>query len=459
MARKRASMREGPLAELFKATEAAQRQQEREAAVAPAPAEEPQESTVEHVPTWEDEVETPAPPRPDPQPEPAPEPEPIPDPLPESAPTPAPPTVPEPPVTRYVEPMMPEPAPRLSHARVGTLGSYLAKIQVVGVGGAGLNAVNRMIDAGINQVDFVAVNTDLQQLQISDAETKIHIGRDLTQGLGSGSEPTVGHKAAEEGYDQIKHVLRGSDMVFVTAGEGGGTGTGAAPVVARIAKELGALTVGIVTLPFKFEGTKRRGQADNGIDALRRECDTTIVIPNDRLLEVLDKSTSMLDAFKIADDVLRQGVQGICDLITLPGLINLDFADVRTIMEGSGTALMGIGFSSGAENRAREAAERALRSPLIDTELGAARGILLSIAGGDDLTLLEVNEAAEVIRQTATDDTQIIFGATIDDRLTGQVWVTVIVTGVGGAGRPTRSLVSTLTSSDDELEPPSFLRN
>jgi cell division protein FtsZ len=250
-------------------------------------------------------------------------------------------------------------------------------------------------------------------------------------------------------------------MVFVTAGEGGGTGSGAAPIVAQIAKSLGALTVGIVTTPFKFEGTKRRGQAETGVDALRRECDTTIVIPNDRLLEVLDRSTSMLDAFKIADDVLRQGVQGICDLITLPGLINLDFADVRTIMEGSGTALMGIGFSSGTENRAREAAERALRSPLIDTELGAARGILLSIAGGDDLTLLEVNEAAEVIRQTATDETQIIFGATIDDRLTGQVWVTVIATGLGGTGRRsgTPSLVRALTAPEDELEPPSFLRN
>jgi cell division protein FtsZ len=319
-----------------------------------------------------------------------------------------------------------------------------------------------MIDAGINQVEFVAVNTDMQQLQVSEAETKIHIGRELTKGLGSGAEPNVGRKAAEEAYDQIKHALRGSDMVFVTAGEGGGTGTGAAPIVAKIAKDLGALTVGIVTLPFKFEGTKRRGQAEMGVDELRTECDTTIVIPNDRLLEVLDKSTSMLDAFKIADDVLRQGVQGICDLITLPGLINLDFADVRTIMEGSGTALMGIGFSSGAENRAREAAERALRSPLIDTELRGARGILLSIAGGDDLSLLEVNEAAEVIRQTATDDTQIIFGATIDERLTGQVWVTVVVTGVGGAigaTRPSRSLVTALTSSDDELEPPSFLRN
>ncbi|HEY8777283.1 MAG TPA: cell division protein FtsZ [Gaiellaceae bacterium] len=463
MARKRASMREGPLAELFKATEAAQRQQEQGAPEVPA--EEPHESTVEHVPTWEDEVETPAPPRPDPTPEPSqPEPTPLPrppapDPTPE--PTPPPTYIPEPPVTRYIEPM-PEPAPRLHPARAGALGSYLAKIQVVGVGGAGLNAVNRMIDAGINQVEFVAVNTDVQQLQISDAETKIHIGRELTQGLGSGSEASVGQAAAEESYDQIKHALRGADMVFVTAGEGGGTGTGAAPIVAKIAKGLGALTVGIVTTPFKFEGTKRRGQAESGVDALRRECDTTIVIPNDRLLEVLDKSTSMLDAFKIADDVLRQGVQGICDLITLPGLINLDFADVRTIMEGSGSALMGIGFSSGTENRAREAAERALRSPLIDTEVGAARGILLSIAGGDDLTLLEVNEAAEVIRQTANDETQIIFGATIDDRLTGQVWVTVIATGLGGTGRSksrTPSLVSALTAADDELEPPSFLRN
>jgi cell division protein FtsZ len=451
MARKRASMREGPLAELFKATEAAQRQAEQGDA---PPAEEPHESTVEHVPSWEDEIETPAPPRPDPQPEPQPQPEPIPDPLP------APPSIPEPPVTRYIEPM-PEPAPRLHHARAGQLGSYLAKIQVVGVGGAGLNAVNRMIDAGINQVDFVAVNTDVQQLQIADAETKIHIGRDLTQGLGSGSDPTVGKAAAEESYDQIKHALRGADMVFVTAGEGGGTGSGAAPVVARIAKSIGALTVGIVTTPFKFEGTKRRAQADLGVESLRKECDTTIVIPNDRLLEVLDRQTSMLDAFKIADDVLRQGVQGICDLITLPGLINLDFADVRTVMEGSGSALMGIGFSSGAENRAREAAERALRSPLIDTELHGARGILLSIAGGDDLTLLEVNEAAEVIKQTATDDTQIIFGATIDERLTGQIWVTVIATGLGGTGRRlhTPSLVTTLTSPDDELEPPSFLRN
>ncbi len=459
MARKRASMREGPLAELFKATEAAQRQQEQ----AEAQAEEPHESTVEHVPTWEDEIEPQSPPRPEteaertpakPKPEGAlPAPEVVPEPVP------APPVIPEPPVTRYIEPM-PEPPPRLHHARAGQLGSYIAKIQVVGVGGAGLNAVNRMIDAGLSQVEFVAVNTDVQQLRISDAEMKIHIGGELTQGLGSGSDPDIGRRAADESEDQIKHALRGADMVFVTAGEGGGTGSGAAPIVARIAKNLGALTVGIVTTPFKFEGTKRRSQADTGVNALRKECDTTIVIPNDRLLEVLDKSTSMLDAFKIADDVLRQGVQGICDLITLPGLINLDFADVRTIMEGSGTALMGIGFSSGAESRAREAAERALRSPLIDTEVRAARGILLSIAGGEDLSLLEVNEAAEVIRQTATDDTQIIFGATIDERLAGQVWVTVIATGLGGTGRPGRStpsLVSALTAPEDELEPPSFL--
>src|SRR5437870_3690900 len=394
MARKRASMREGPLAELFRATEAAQQQAARkEEPAKEAPPAADDEATAEHAPALEP-VETPA----EPAPEPAPR---------------------ERPVVRYLEPV-PEPPPRLHRAPRGETASYLAVIRVVGVGGAGLNAIDRMMDAGINQVEFVAVNTDIQQLQTTDAATKIHIGRELTHGLGSGADPEVGRRAAEESYDQIKHALRGSDMVFVTAGEGGGTGSGAAPVVARIAREIGALTVGIVTLPFKFEGSRRKRQAEEGSEALRGACDTTIVIPNDKLLEVLDRSTSMLDAFKIADDVLRQGVQGICDLITLPGLINLDFADVRTVMEGSGSALMGIGFSSGTENRAREAAERALRSPLIDTELHGARGILLSIAGGDDLTLLEVNEAAEVIKQTATDDTQIIFGATIDDRLTGR---------------------------------------
>ncbi len=462
MARKRASMREGPLAELFKATEAAQRQRT---------ADEPgiDERTVEHVPSWEEAAaEQPAPPAPSPDPSPLP-PEPVPEP-PSPGPSPGPdPSPPPPPEMRLaVAPppapvLLPEPAPRLNRAapRTADAGTYAAVIKVVGVGGAGLNAIDRMIDAGINQVDFLAVNTDIQQLQSSDASLKIHIGRDLTQGLGSGADPEVGRRAAEESYDQVKHALRGADMVFVTAGEGGGTGSGAAPVVARISRELGALTVGIVTLPFKFEGSKRRGAAEDGVEALRAECDTTIVIPNDRLLEVLDRSTSMLDAFRIADDVLRQGVQGICDLITMPGLINLDFADVRTIMAKSGSALMGIGFSSSPENRAREAAERALRSPLIDAEITGASGILLSIAGGDDLSLIEVNDAAEVIRQAATDDTNIIFGATVDDRLTGQVWVTVVATGIGGrqVRRPLFAQAAGSGGREDVLEPPSFLRS
>jgi cell division protein FtsZ len=274
----------------------------------------------------------------------------------------------------------------------------------------------------------------------------------------------VGLAAAQESRDELKEALKGADMIFITAGEGGGTGTGAAPVIATIARELGALTVGIVTTPFKFEGTKRRHQADLGVQALRQVCDTTIVVPNDRLLEVLDRSTSMLDAFKVADDVLRQGVQGICDLITMPGLINLDFADVRTIMSDSGTALMGIGFSSGAENRAKEAAERALRSPLIDEEITGASGILLSIAGGEDMTLIEVNEAAEAIRGAATEDTNIIFGATIDDRLTGQVWVTVVATGIGRGARvrrpPYEAPVPARSNGGDggDVDVPSFLR-
>jgi cell division protein FtsZ len=316
-----------------------------------------------------------------------------------------------------------------------------------------------MIDADISQVEFVAVNTDIQQLQTSDAPVKIHIGRELTEGLGSGADPDLGRRAAEEAYDQIKRALRGSDMVFVTAGEGGGTGSGAAPVVARIAKELGALTVGIVTTPFKFEGTRRHRQATDGVDSLRGSCDTVIVVPNERLLEVLDRDTSMLDAFRIADDVLRQGVQGICDLITLPGLINLDFADVRTIMKDAGTALMGIGFSASGENRAREAAERALRSPLIDTEIAGAKGILLSIAGGDDLSLYEVNEAAEMVRETSTGDTNIIFGATLDDRLTGQVWVTVVATGFGSGGAQQRIARRAQAADEEALEPPSFLQS
>ncbi len=453
MARKRASMREGPLAELFRATEAAQKQAEKEGRAVPG---EPLEETVEHPP---------------PKLEVAPEPE-----HGESAPEhpdgvrsaparprPAEPVQPREPspdrgIARLLEPL-PEPPPRL-HRAPRSDSAYLADIKVVGVGGAGLNAVNRMIDAGLAAVEFVAVNTDLQQLALSDAEVKIHIGRELTGGLGSGAEPDIGRRAAEEAHDQVKRALRGADMVFVTAGEGGGTGSGAAPVVAGIAREVGALTVGIVTMPFRFEGTKRRSQAEAGVHALREACDTVVVIPNERLLEVLDKSTSMLDAFKIADDVLRQGVQGICDLITEPGLINVDFADVRTIMQGAGTALMGIGFATG-ENRAVEAAERALRSPLVDTELVSAKGILLSIAGGNDLSLYEVNEAAEVIRAASTDDTNIIFGATVDERLEGQVWVTVVVTGVGqrGGSRPVTPRLERSPQSDDPLEPPSFLKS
>jgi cell division protein FtsZ len=458
MARRRASMREGPLAELFRATEAAQQQAEKGGTEPEAPAEtpEPLEETVEHVPEFLQEEPAPIAAVPEAEPEVASEPEPEPEHVRlEQEPEPAPEPIRLEPVPEPPPILLPEPAPRLHRVPRGDTAAYLAVIKVVGVGGAGLNAVDRMIDAGLAQVEFVAVNTDIQQLRMSDAPVKIHIGRELTEGLGSGADPDLGRSAAEEAYDQIKNALRGSDMVFVTAGEGGGTGSGAGPVVARIARELGALTVGIVTTPFRFEGTRRSGTAQQGVEELRRNCDTVIVIPNERLLEVLDKSTSMLDAFRIADDVLRQGVQGICDLITLPGLINLDFADVRTIMKDAGTALMGIGFST-SDNRAREAAERALRSPLIDQQVHGARGILLSIAGGDDLSLYEVNEAAEVIRSAATDDTNIIFGATVDERLNGQIWVTVIATGFGMQAARQR-VFGERPLGEDTLEPPSFL--
>ena len=451
MARKRATMREGPLAELFRKTEAAQRSQgEAAEADAPVPDEDPRaqaalDETVEHVPDFAKEPQS-APPVSAAAPARAPEEE-VPS---EAAASRA--------AARYFQTML-EPAPRLHRVPPPKGAAYIAAIRVVGVGGAGLNAIHRMMDAGIAQVDFVAVNTDRQALAISDAPTKISIGEGLTHGLGSGADPAVGRAAAEEAADQLKATLRGSDMVFVTAGEGGGTGTGAAPVVARVARELGALTVGIVTTPFRFEGTRRRAAADSGVEELRAACDTVIVIPNDRLLEVLDRSTSMIDAFKIADDVLRQGVQGICDLITTPGLINLDFADVRAIMQDAGSALMGIGYATGP-NRATEAAERALGSPLIDAEIVRARGILLSISGGDDLSLVEVNEAAEVVRQTATDETNIIFGATVDPRLTGQVWVTVVATGLGGmrrrAGRPGFDMTTEPSRAVDP-ELPSFL--
>jgi cell division protein FtsZ len=301
-------------------------------------------------------------------------------------------------------------------------------LRVVGVGGAGVNAVNRMIEAGVEGVDFIAINTDLQSLQQSSADTTLHIGSESTRGLGSGSNPDLGRQAAMEQHDQIKAVLKGADMVFIAAGSGGGTGTGAAPVVARIARELGALAVGIVTKPFSFEGTRRGEQADRGVEELSREVDTLIVIPNSRLLTVLDKRVSMVDAFRMADDVLRQGVQGISDLITLPGLINLDFADVRTIMAEAGTALLGIGMGVG-EHRATDAAERAVASPLLETSVEGARSILLSITGGRDMSLWEVNEAAKRVAEAAHPEANIIFGAMVDENVVDQVWVTVVATG------------------------------
>ena len=303
-------------------------------------------------------------------------------------------------------------------------------LRVLGVGGAGVNAVNRMIEAQVEGVEFIALNTDVQSLEGSSASTRLHIGSDATRGLGSGSNPDLGRAAALEDYDEIKSHLKGSDMVFIAAGAGGGTGTGAAPVVARIAREVGALTVGIITKPFSFEGARRGEQADRGVEDLAREVDTLIVIPNARLLSVLDKSTSMVDAFRVADDVLRQGVQGISDLITLPGLINLDFADVRTIMSEAGQALLGIGMGSG-DRRAMDAVEHAIESPLLETSLEGARSILLSITGGRDLSLWEVNEAAKAVAEAAHPDANIIFGAMVDDKVDDQVWVTVVATGYG----------------------------
>ena len=297
------------------------------------------------------------------------------------------------------------------------------QLRVVGVGGGGVNAVNRMIEAEVSGVEFMALNTDAQSLQQSSAHVTLQIGADITRGLGSGSDPDRGRAAAMEDYDRIKSLLKGSDMVFITAGEGGGTGTGAAPVVARVARELGALTVGIVTKPFGFEGSRRLQAAEAGIQALAEEVDTLIVVPNNKLLSVLDKQTSMVEAFRVADDVLRQGVQGISDLITLPGLINLDFADVRTIMSDAGSALLGIGMGTG-EKRALDAAAQATSSPLLETTLEGAKSILLSITGGRDLSLWEVNEAARAVQETAHPDANIIFGAMVDDKLEDEVWVT-----------------------------------
>src|SRR5213593_2046238 len=317
-------------------------------------------------------------------------------------------------------------------------GSYLAVIKVVGIGGGGTNAVNRMVDAGLRGVEFIAANTDAQALQMCDADIKLNIGHEVTKGLGAGANPDVGFASAAESRDDIKEALKGADMVFVTAGEGGGTGTGAAPVIAEIAKnEIGALTVGVVTRPFDFEGSQRARQASEGIERLREVVDTLIVIPNEKLLSVVERRTSMLDAFREADNVLRQGVQGITDLITIPGLINLDFADVRTIMRDAGTALMGIGSANG-ENRASEAAKVAISSPLLEESVEGALGILLNITGGHELGLFEVNEAAEIVTAAADKNSNIIFGSVIDDSLQDEVRVTVIATGFNG-GRPRRS--------------------
>lgn len=363
----------------------------------------------------------------------------------------------------------------------------LAKIKVIGVGGGGSNAVNRMIEHGVQGVEFIAVNTDAQALNLSLAETKLQIGTKLTRGLGAGANPEIGKKAAEESKEQIAEALNGSDMVFVTAGMGGGTGTGAAPVIAEIAKEIGALTVGVVTRPFTFEGRKRSTQAVNGIAVFKEKVDTLIVIPNDRLLEIVDKNTPMLEAFREADNVLRQGVQGISDLIAVPGLINLDFADVKTIMTEKGTALMGIGIASG-ENRASEAARKAISSPLLETSIDGAKGVLMNISGGSNLSLYEVNEAADIVSSASDQDVNMIFGSVINEDLKEEIVVTVIATGFDekentqkqATTQPKQSSVKPMNSQaekqeagqqvddklgahyqdiDDTLDIPTFLRN
>jgi len=350
------------------------------------------------------------------------------------------------------------PVPSAAAGRTtGMLGdpqNYLAVIKVVGVGGGGGNAINRMIDAGLKGVEFVAVNTDAQSLLISDADVKLDIGRTLTRGLGAGSDPEVGRQAAEDHRDEIEEVLKGADMVFVTAGEGGGTGTGASPTVAEVSRQIGALTIAIVTRPFSFEGRRRAVQADAGIGRLRERVDTLIVVPNDRLLEVSDEKSSLLTAFKMADDVLLQGVQGIADLITTPGLINTDFADVRMVMENAGTALMGIGEASG-EGRALAAARAAISSALLEASIEGARGLLLNVAGPSDLGLFEVNEAAEVIKETAHPDANIIFGATIDDTLGDDMRITVIAAGFDRFEGERRTDVRRRDSGRDDSPVPS----
>ncbi|HHU11181.1 MAG TPA: cell division protein FtsZ, partial [Intrasporangiaceae bacterium] len=316
--------------------------------------------------------------------------------------------------------------------------NYLAVIKVVGIGGGGVNAINRMIEVGLKGVEFIAINTDAQALLMSDADVKLDVGRELTRGLGAGADPEVGRKAAEDHSEEIEEVLRGADMVFVTAGEGGGTGTGGAPVVAKIARSLGALTIGVVTRPFTFEGRRRANQAESGIAELREEVDTLIVIPNDRLLSISDRAVSVLDAFHSADQVLLSGVQGITDLITTPGLINLDFADVKSVMQGAGSALMGIGSARG-EDRAVQASELAISSPLLEASIDGAHGVLLSIQGGSDLGLFEINEAARLVQEAAHPEANIIFGAVIDDALGDEVRVTVIAAGFDGGSPKKRN--------------------
>jgi cell division protein FtsZ len=335
------------------------------------------------------------------------------------------------------------------------LGSYLAVIKVVGIGGGGTNAVTRMVEAGVSGVEFIAVNTDAQALLMTEADVKIHIGSTATRGLGAGADPRVGLAAAEESRDELKEALKGADMVFVTAGEGGGTGTGGAPIVAQIGRELGALTVGVVTRPFAFEGKLRADQAEQGIQTLRDSVETLIVIENDRLLQVVEKSTPVTDAFRMVDDILRQGVQGITDLITVPGLINLDFADVRTIMREAGSALMGIGVGRG-DMRAVDAARAAISSPLLETTIDGATGILLNITGGSDLGLAEVDEAAKVVTEAADSSANVIFGAVIDEAMGDEVRVTAIATGFGGRARRRRVETPVAVAASSESERPAF---
>jgi cell division protein FtsZ len=352
-------------------------------------------------------------------------------------------------------------------------GNYLAVIKVVGIGGGGTNAVNRMVEAGITGVEFIAVNTDAQALLMTDADVKIHIGSKATRGLGAGADPAVGLEAAQESRDELKEALKGADMIFVTAGEGGGTGTGGAPIVAELGRELGALTVGVVTKPFAFEGRRRADQAEVGIQGLRDQVDTLIVIENDRLLEVVDKRTPVTEAFRIADDVLRQGIQGITDTITVPGLVNLDFNDVRTVMADAGSALMGIGIGSG-DTRAADAANAAVSSPLLETTLDGATGVLLNVSGPPDIGLFEVTEAAEVVTGHADPNANVIFGAVVDEALKDELRVTVIATGFGGGRRRRRSEPSASsaaprstdlrtriggTSGDSDIDVPAFLRD